>query len=101
MTEQKYLLPSAGTKRVNEESSEETLMLKITDPVSTDQSVTPNNVIVVFNAKFDHQTETGLTLICTNRNKKLGKAVSRLLASLFQSVSVCPASCHWAGERVY
>jgi hypothetical protein len=74
---QKLLLPARGRKRrAASESEEETIQLRITDPVSSDQSVIADDIIVVLNAKFDHIPETGLTLITTNRNKTLGKAVS-------------------------
>lgn len=72
---QKCLLQSGGKRRAVPENND-TIQLQITDPVSNEQSVSPDDVIVVFNAKFDHQDETCLTLITTNRNKKLGKAVS-------------------------
>lgn len=75
VTVQKCLLQSGGKRRAVQETSD-TIQLQITDPVSNEQSVSPDDVIVVFNAKFDHQQETCLTLITANRNKKLGKAVS-------------------------
>ena len=76
VTAQRCLLQAGGKKRAVQETSETTIQLQVTDPVSNEQSVSPDDVIVVFNAKFDHQPETRLTLITTNRNKKLGKAVS-------------------------
>lgn len=87
VTGQKYLMSSGRSK--GETASEYTLQLTVTDAVSTDQAVTPDDVIVVFNANFEHQPESGLTLITTNRNKKYGKAVSVICFLITSRISGC------------
>lgn len=58
------------------EISDQTIQLRITDLAPNYQQIAVNNVVVVFNAAFSHQPDTGITEITASRNKKHGNAVS-------------------------
>ena len=92
-SQQRYVLRSASAISAGQSGASDQqqtsnwIQLLVTDPVAADQALAPDDVIVVFNAKLQHESSSDVTLISANRDKKQGNAVSVSLLSTSLSLS--------------